>query len=199
MSAIAAAISAASSISAARGAAGSRSSAADEAAFFEAQKIERLRPFVDAGTEALTPFRTGIDEIPTLASSISAIKDDPGFQFELDTARDVVQGSAAAKNNLISGRTLTALQEFGQGLASTRSGQAFDRSLRGQAQKQGQLSSLISGGRSAAGAASALPDIALRKGEAQAGGQISQANTINSALENFTLSQLLKKKPATGV
>lgn len=42
---------------------------------------------------------------------------DPGYQFQMDQGINAIQSSAANKGNLNSGRTLKALQSYGQGMA----------------------------------------------------------------------------------
>jgi len=51
----------------------------------------------------------------------------PGFQFELDQGRKLIENSQAGSGLLRSGSTLKALQRFGQGLASTRFNSFLDR------------------------------------------------------------------------
>lgn len=50
----------------------------------------------------------------------------PGYQFTLGQGEGAVQNSAAARGGLLSGNTLTAEQQYGQGLASTTYQQAYN-------------------------------------------------------------------------
>jgi len=48
----------------------------------------------------------------------SKLEATPGYQFRLNQGMQALERSAAARGNLLSGNTLAAAQEFGQGLAS---------------------------------------------------------------------------------
>jgi hypothetical protein len=54
---------------------------------------------------------------------------DPGYQFRQDEARKAIEGSAAARGDLLSGQNLKALQSRSQDLASQEYGQAYGRAL----------------------------------------------------------------------
>ena len=51
----------------------------------------------------------------------------PGYQFRMNQGMKALERSAAAKGNLLSGNTLAAAQEFGQGLASQEYGNTINR------------------------------------------------------------------------
>lgn len=52
---------------------------------------------------------------------------DPGYQFRLDEGQKLLEGSAAAGGNLLSGSTLKALTNYGQNAASQEYQNAFNR------------------------------------------------------------------------
>lgn len=98
---------------------------------------EDLRPFREAGTEALTelaglsavggefsqqlaqPFEFGADEF----------QEDPGFQFRLQEGERALNRAASARGGLVSGGQLRDLTEFASGLASQEFGAARQRGL----------------------------------------------------------------------
>lgn len=98
---------------------------------------EDLRPFREAGTEALTqlaglsapggefsqqlaqPFEFGADEF----------QEDPGFQFRLQEGERALNRAASARGGLVSGGQLRNVTEFASGLASQEFGAARQRSL----------------------------------------------------------------------
>ena len=52
-------------------------SAADQAFDIEAMRIRQLKPFLEAGKEALPQFQAGIEDIPTLEDLIFMTQRDP--------------------------------------------------------------------------------------------------------------------------
>lgn len=62
---------------------------------------------------------------PTLAEAEAT----PGYQFELEQGTDAITKQAAATGNLMSGTTGTALEKYGEGLASTTYQQAYNNAL----------------------------------------------------------------------
>ncbi len=74
-------------------------------------------------------FNAGYGNNPSSAWSPEVVQAkleaDPGYQFRLQQGTQAMERSAAAKGNLLSGNTLAAAQEFGQGLAS----QQYDKKI----------------------------------------------------------------------
>lgn len=171
--------------------------AASKAARQEKKRLAQLIPFRDAGIDALGQFQGNIGQAPNYADILAGIQDDPGYQFQLERGMDTIQGSAAARNNLLSGRTLRGLTEFGQQLGTGYADQAYNRELGAFQNTQNQLQSLIQGGLTAGGAQSNLPQITMAGGQAQANMIGGIANAGTSALSNLYLSSLLKP-PAGG-
>ena len=71
--------------------------------------------------------------VPTLSGQ-ELLANDPGVQFRQDEARKALEGSAAARGDLLSGQNLKALQSRSQDLASQEYGNAWNR-----ASQQAQL------------------------------------------------------------
>jgi hypothetical protein len=162
----------------------------------EKKRLAQLLPYLTAGKEALGQFQGNIDQMPQYADILAGIGDDPGYQFQLDQGMNAIQGSAAARNNLLSGRTLRGLTEFGQQLGTGYADQAYNRELGAFQNQQNQLQALMQGGLSAGGAQSNLPQITMAGGQAQANAIGGIANAGTSALSNLYLSSLLKPPSA---
>jgi len=54
---------------------------------------------------------------------------DPGYQFRMNEGAKAIERSAAARGGLNSGRTMKALANYGQGLASQEYGNAYNRAF----------------------------------------------------------------------
>lgn len=52
---------------------------------------------------------------------------DPGYQFRMDEGARAVDSGAAARNGLLSGAAMKAMQKYGQGFASNEYGNAYNR------------------------------------------------------------------------
>ena len=57
------------------------------------------------------------------------VTDDPGYQFRLNEGMKLLEKSAAAKGNLVTGSTAAALERYGQDYASNEYGNAYNRAL----------------------------------------------------------------------
>lgn len=59
----------------------------------------------------------------------SQIANDPAYKFQMEQGMKALQGSAAARGNLLSGGVLKGIEQFGQGLASTYNDKYYNRDL----------------------------------------------------------------------
>jgi hypothetical protein len=66
---------------------------------------------------------------PFTAPTEAAAAQDPGYKFALDQGEGAVQAGAAANGSLLTGGTLNAEQQFGQGLANTNYNNVYNRAL----------------------------------------------------------------------
>ncbi len=86
------------------------------------------QPYQDLGATSANRLRdllgTGF-QAPTLADA----KNNPGYQFALNTGTDALEKGAAARGNLLSGSEGTALQSFGQQLGETNYDDMFNRAM----------------------------------------------------------------------
>lgn len=170
--------------------------ASKRAASLERQRLALLMPFVNSGTRGLEQFEANIGQQPSYADILAGIEQDPGYQYQLEQGMNAIQGSAAARNNLLSGRTLRGLTEFGQQLGTSYADQAYNRELGAFQNEQNQLQALMQGGLAAGGQPSQLPQLALAGGQAQAAGITGAANALTGTLSNLYLANLLKPPSA---
>lgn len=180
-------------------AADKQSDAINSATSAENARLAQLQPFVNAGIEALPTYQANINKQPTYANTLAGLATDPGYQFELQQGLNAVQGSAAARGLLRSGRTIKGLTEYAQGLASQRAADAYTRELNAFNNQQNQLLQLMNAGQSGAGAQSNLGQLALQQGQNSANLGIGMANVGTSALNNLMLARQLQPTtpPAT--
>lgn len=95
--------------------------------------------------QALQPYnQAGLAAQKQLSDSLAAgfnpgnLADDPGYQFRLQQGQKALDRSLAAQGMSQSGAALKAAQEYGQGLAATEYGNAYDRWLAQNQQLAGQ-------------------------------------------------------------
>lgn len=96
------------------------------------------QPYLSAGTNGLSTL-SGMLKTPGQgllsnygdfkAPSMQDALNDPGYAFQLQQGTDAINKDAALKGTLFSGNTGTALQQYGQGLASTTYGNVYNRAL----------------------------------------------------------------------
>lgn len=98
------------------------------------------QPFREAGQGAVRELAglSGYDPTP----SAEAVMAEPGYRFGLEQGRNVLEGSAAARGGLYSGRALKELTQFGNDYATTRFGQANDRAQQSFGNRWNRLASL---------------------------------------------------------
>jgi len=200
---------------AAKSAAGTQAAAADRA-------MELEREMFDIGREDLAPYReagyTALQDIAGLRPMLTAQFGpeqmaqylDPSMEFrrrlgEQTTARALNVGGGA-----ISGNTLRGLEEFGQNLASTEFGNAFNRFQNERTNIYNTLANIAGMGQGAvntgvgAGQTFAGQQTGLLTGQAAAlaGGQVGAANAMGGAVQGlgnqYFLSQLMGR-PGTAV
>lgn len=101
----------------------------NEAPFLEAGQgaIGNLSQMVNQGNAGQGPLApwTGTFSAPTAAQAEAT----PGYQFQAQQGEQAVQNSAAASGGLLTGGTLKAEQNYGQGLASENYQNTFNNAL----------------------------------------------------------------------
>lgn len=146
------------------------------------ETVDRFQPFGDAGNNALAAlrFEMGLGDRPDGYGGFTAT---PGYDFRVQQGQDAVQSSAAARGMLGSGATMTALNRFGQGIASEEYGNYMNR-LSGMTDMGMGAAGLQStaGANFAQGGSSALANA----GNAQAAGAIGVGNAWGGAMNNLS-------------
>jgi hypothetical protein len=147
---------------------------------FEKQ-LELQQPFQEAGVNALNRMQSG-DVMGMM---------DPSYKFRLGEGLKALDRQAAARGGLISGGALKAAQRYGQDVASTEFGNAYNR-----------LASMAGIGQTATGAMSGAAgqfganagNLMTGAGAARASGYVGGANALTSGLGqymNYTQNQNL--------
>lgn len=116
--------------------------------------IGGFQPYVDAGANATGMYTNalGLNGADGNAAATDAFQAGPGYQFALDQGTQAALRGASSAGMLNSGNTLTALAQYGQGLANQEYGGWLDRlsglsgqglnAAQGQAGAYGSLASL---------------------------------------------------------
>ena len=203
--------------SASRGAAASQERAAQQAsdtqrAIFERQ-VELQEPFREAGLKGQNRLleylglggdvkAPGYGKYATAEFTPAMFQADPGYAFRLSEGMKALDRTAASRGGLLSGATLKGAQRYAQDLASQEYTNAFNRYQATRTGTLNPLQSLSGGAQTSAnvltGAAGTLGGQLganiIGAGNAQAAGQIGQANAIVGGLGqgiNFYQNQQL--------
>lgn len=180
---------------------------AQERAMFE-QNRKDMEPWRNAGTAALSQLTSGTAPGGEFQKTfgLSDFTADPGYQFRLREGQRGMEGSAAARGNLLSGGMLKALTRYGQDAASQEYGNAYNRFNNDLTTRFNRLSSLAGTGQTATRdvaqmgqqVASNIGQNTIGAGNARASGYVGQANAINGGLNNVSqYYQLSKMFPNT--
>ncbi|MBX3703996.1 MAG: hypothetical protein KF822_09500 [Steroidobacteraceae bacterium] len=155
------------------------------------QSREDLMPWMTAGRGALDQLTGRLPEL-TERFTGADLANDPGYQFELEQGLGAVRGGARGNGTLDSGATLKALMQYGQGLASTRFNDAFNRDQASKTSIYNMLAGISGTGQTTAnqvatlgaGNAGAIGSLLTQGGNAQAAGRIGAANSWINAMGN---------------
>ncbi len=106
-----------------------QNAALDKSLAFQQRQYDQTRsdqePWRTTGIGALERLQGMQDYDPTPdAASVMA---EPGYQFGLTQGRNMLEGSAAARGGLYSGRALKELTQYGNDYATTKYGDAWNR------------------------------------------------------------------------
>jgi len=201
---------------AARGAAATQAAAGKKAARIQErifqQQREDLRPYREQGytaledIEALKPFLTsqfGPEQFETYL--------DPSIAFRQRLGTQATERLANIGGGALSGNTMRALEEFGQGLASTEYGNAFNRFQTERGNIYNTLANIAGMGQGAVNTGvtaaqnlgSQLTGLTTGVGAAQAAGQVGVANALGGAVQGlgnmYYLNQLMRPQAVAPV
>ena len=164
----------------------------------------RLLELLGLGEDKTAP---GFGKYATAEFGMDKFQADPGYAFRMSEGMKALERSAAARGGLLSGATLKGTQRFGQDLASQEYQNAFNRY---QAERAGTLNPYQALAGTAQTSANTLTNAAgnlgtqlgsniIGAGNAQAAGQIGQANAIVGGLGQginfYQNQQLLNRLP----
>lgn len=85
-----------------------------------------INPYLQAGQTGLTNLQTLVGG-PGFNFNYEDYKNDPAYQFQLESGARAIQNAGAARGLGSSGSTLAELTRYGQGVASTHYQDAFNR------------------------------------------------------------------------
>lgn len=119
--------------------------------------VEAYTPYQQFGTESTNRLATlmglrpgdgsgSLMEMPTMAQ----LQMDPSYKFQFDQGMRAVNASAAARGMGLSGANIKGAQEFGQNLASTNYGNAYNRFMQNRANQIAMLQGGVGTGMNAA-------------------------------------------------
>jgi hypothetical protein len=133
------------------------------------QKQEQ--PYQQAGQQALSQYQALLNG----GAANFDISKLPGYNFEMQQGQQALQNSAAARGGALSGNTIQATQQFGQGLASTQ----FQQYMQ-------QLAGLTNMGQNAASLTGQAGNAAIAgAGASLASGQQAAGNATAAAYGNI--------------
>ena len=134
---------------------------------------------------------------------------DPSMAFRMKYGTQATERLQNVGQGAFSGNTLRALNEYGQGLASTEFGNAFGRAQGERKDIYNILANIAGMGQGSVNAgvnlgqstAQNLGQLAVGGAQAQAAGQVGAANAIGGAVSNlgnmYYLNQLIKPSAST--
>lgn len=159
------------------------------------QNRKDMEPWRNAGIGALSQLTAGTAPGGEFQKtfSLSDFTADPGYQFRVNEGMRGLEGSAAARGNLLSGGMLKALTRYGQDAASQEYGNAYNRFNNDLTTRFNRLSSLAGTGQTATRdvgqmgqqVASNIGQNTIGAGNARASGYIGQANALTGGLNNI--------------
>lgn len=129
-------------------------------------------PYREAGANALRAYQGAVG---------TDFTQSPGYEFRLGEGMRAIEGSAAARGNLMSGSTLQALQRYGQDYATNEYGNWLNRL--GGIMQQGQASAGMQANLGQNFAAN-QGNILAQGANAQAAGIMGGANAMTQGINN---------------
>jgi hypothetical protein len=152
-----------------------------------AQQMALVKPYVEAGTNALAEYQK---MAPYEDFGMKQFEADPGYNFRMAEGMKELERSASARGLLQSGGTLKGIQQYGQNLASAEYQNAFGRYLTEREARMSPYAYLTGQGQAAAvgqatnvGTTGAnLAQIAMAKGDVQAAQAAGMGSSVGKAI-----------------
>ena len=144
-------------------------------------------PGIVSGQQGNTALQNYVASNPTFhAPTAEEVAQTPGFQFQLQQGSNAITNQLAGQGLNNSGKALTDLTQYGQGLAGTYYNDAFNRA---QQQFQTNQNATLNNLQALIGAGNTANSQSIAAG--QAFGAPQAENTINAANNNANLQQFL--------
>ena len=183
-----------------------REQVAEQRRQFDIQN-EQLAPYRQFGYAALNDI-TGRKDFLTSQFGPDQFAQylDPSYNFRYEQGQRAAQNAMNAGGGLLSGNTLRGLTEYGQGAASQEYANAFNRFQTERGNIYNTLAGMAGIGQAGQSQANQLASnymnaqtqLGVGLGQAQAAGQIGQANAISGGLQNagnmYTLYDLTRNR-----
>lgn len=206
-------IGAVTSSKASKNAANAQVQAADKASDTELgmfnQNREDMKPWRDAGTQALSQMLAGTKdggEFNRNFTMADFVK-DPGYDFRMGEGQQAIERGAAARGGALGGAALKEATRYGQNFASNEYNTAYNRYNNDLSTRFGRLSSIAGTGQTSTAqvgqmgtqVAGQVAENTMQAGNARASGYVGSANAVNNGVQSlgnyFMTQQILGKMP----
>jgi hypothetical protein len=136
----------------------------------------------------------GSPEFGQLVKDFQFTQDDPSYQWRMNQGLKSLKNSYAGKGKFLSGAAMKGINDYAQGAASTEYGASFNRDLATRTNLYNRLAGIAGTGQTAS---NTMGEYGTQAGNAQAAGEIGQANSWGNALSGayntYTQNQLMNQ------
>ena len=161
--------------------------------FYDTSRADQM-PFLLTGYGANDQINNMLANKEFNTPTFAQYQKDPSYEWQQSEAAKGIQGSAAARGGLYSGRTLRALGDRSQNIANADYSNWWNRQQQGTTNRLNMLNAVRTGGQAAAGAIggygqSAANQISASRagyGDAAASNALAQGNIIGGALNRLS-------------
>ncbi len=155
-----------------------------------------LMPYANEGQLALPQLNAMLGLGPGgMAGAQSALAATPGYQWALNQGSNNILNRRSSLGGVLSGGTLTALEDYGQGLASQQYGATVNNLFRAVGGGQNAAAGI---GGFGANEANQVSNLQTGIGNAGAAGTAGVANAGNTAIQNWLFANYLQQRGAGG-
>lgn len=154
-----------------------------------------LAPYREAGTTAIGQLGAGTADGADFNRdfTMADFTKDPGYQFRMDEGTHALEGSAAARGGLLSGRAGKELERYGQDYASGEYSNAYNRFNADRTTRFNRLATVAGVGQTAtntgisagSNSTNSIADLTLERANAQAAGRIGEGNAYRQGLDSL--------------
>jgi hypothetical protein len=136
----------------------------------------------------------GSPEFGQLVKDFQFTQDDPSYQWRMNQGLKGLKNSYAGKGKFLSGAAMKGINDYAQGAASQEYGASFNRDLATRTNLYNRLAGIAGTGQTAS---NTMGEYGTQAGNAQAAGEIGQANSWGNALSGayntYTQNQLMNQ------